>query len=287
MSIAVIGTSIIDQMIEASSMIPGACNKSQIKTTFGGSMRNIAENLSYLGESVLFATNLSSDILGTALKSHLEQLDVTVIANIVNLPSPFFTSIYHDHETFRFASVNDAFHITNTSQIPADQLSCAAYGITEISSYPLLSYLLTHTPATSWLLSANFLDDLNFQTLYSSLFGIVMNEEEASYLSPNMTYLQLAHSLLEQGMKRIIVTLSDQGVYYLDEMEELHLPAIAVSKPHYTIGCGDALIAAYLHAIHHDTPARQALQQGLLAASIKLTQIEAVTSKIAQIKNNL
>ncbi len=287
MSIAVVGTSIVDQIIDTPGMIPEACNKCHIKTIFGGSMRNIAENLAHLGQQVSFVTTIGSDALGQALQWHMQQLGITMLTNTIDLPSPFFTSIYHKEDTFRFASVPDAFHITKESQIPVNQLTSANYGITEIASYPALSSLLFQTPHTSWLLSANFLDDLQFQPLYSALFGIVMNEEEAAYLGSGMSYKQLAHSLLEQGMKRIIVTRSDQGVYYLDETLELMMPAIETPQPHYTIGCGDAWIAGYMDAIHQQASTQEALTQGLRAASIKLSHMDVVTAEIAQIRKNI
>lgn len=285
MSIAVIGTSIIDQVIDTPSLTPEICNKCQIKTTFGGSMRNIAENLAHLRQQVLFATTLGSDAMAKALEQQLTSLGVSVLAHQVDLPSPFFTSIYYKNETFRFASVDPSFHITTTNQLPMAAFDQCAYGVTDIADSSLLSDLVLHTAQTKWMLSANYIDDLaSFQTLFPMLYGIVMNEEEAVSLANGLSYQQLAHQLLEQNLLRVIVTLADQGVYYLDQDQELHLPAFDVPKPHYTIGCGDAFISGYLTAIHSNMQPMDALTWGMHAAAIKLQHMEPVSAEIGRLQ---
>ena len=286
MSIAVIGTSIIDHVIKTNEPMfnPYGCNKSDIKTTFGGSLRNIAENLAYLNQEVLFSTIIGNDILGELLVDHLIGLGVIVTPTIINQRSPSFTSIYTNNQVFRFSSVSPEFHFQTYEQIKIQHTNTCQFGITDIDNPNLLTTLFKKHKNIKWFLCASFLDDIKtYSTCFQMLYGIFLNKEEATYLGQGKSNRELADYLLSLGISKVIITLDKDGVYYKDLENEITLPSKHTTEQGFTIGCGDAFIAAMCFAMHNDFPIHACLEIGLNAAAIKFKTADVVTKEIAQI----
>ena len=79
-----------------------------------------------------------------------------------------------------------------------------------------------------------------------------------------------AKYFLHQGVKRVFITLGEDGTYYNDGIQHKHLPANHIHVVNAT-GAGDAFIAALVYSHYHnlniDESARFAMAASALALS--------------------
>ena len=54
--------------------------------------------------------------------------------------------------------------------------------------------------------------------------------------------------LMEQGVKNVIISLGEEGAYFIDERHTLYSPGLTV-KAHSTVGAGDAMVAAFAYGM--------------------------------------
>jgi ribokinase len=67
-----------------------------------------------------------------------------------------------------------------------------------------------------------------------------------------------AKSLIQKGLKKIIITLGEKGLFYTDGKEEIFIEAIKV-KAIDTIGAGDAFNGGFAYALLQKKPIKEAL----------------------------
>jgi len=83
----------------------------------------------------------------------------------------------------------------------------------------------------------------------------------------NLSYLDnMADILLEKGLKRLIITLGDNGIYLCDSNKRRHLKAFKADVIN-TSGCGDAFISGYTSGFVRGTTGTISAVMGLAAAA--------------------
>ena len=83
-----IGGSNIDYIGDSrDKLIPGVSNIGTLAVSFGGVMRNVAENLAFLGNYCPFITAIGEDDLGIKMKKGLANLGMNVYCPKSNLPT--------------------------------------------------------------------------------------------------------------------------------------------------------------------------------------------------------
>lgn len=110
------------------------------------------------------------------------------------------------------------------------------------------------------------------------------NETEASILlgrAPGRLSLEQAREtarrLLELGPRSVVLKLGDQGCYYDDGRESLHVPAFSVPVVDAT-AAGDTFNAALAVALTEQQPLRAALRFANAAAALSVTRLGAQAS---------
>lgn len=114
----------------------------------------------------------------------------------------------------------------------------------------------------------------------------------SDYLIPNETELELitgiktdtlegikkaGYSLLEKGVKGLIITLGSKGSLYIDREKEIMTPAYKV-KAVDTTAAGDSFIGGFVMGISQGMEIRDAIELGTKVAAISVTRIGAQTS---------
>lgn len=109
------------------------------------------------------------------------------------------------------------------------------------------------------------------------------------YLTPNETELRLlvqaggsleekAAALIDGGVKRLIVTLGEKGVMYMDEGKHTtYYPARKVNAVD-TVGAGDCFNGFFCAAIADGKPVSEAIQKAIVASSISVSRSGAQSS---------
>lgn len=79
-----------------------------------------------------------------------------------------------------------------------------------------------------------------------------------------------AQSLLDKGLKNVIVTLGDKGALWMTRDSELHIPAIKVNAID-TSGAGDAFIGCFSHYYVHTGNIEEALKKAVMFSVFSVT----------------
>ena len=93
----------------------------------------------------------------------------------------------------------------------------------------------------------------------------ITNEKEAK---------QAAEKLIDLGIKKIIITLGDKGLFYSDGKEEIYLKATSV-KAIDTTGAGDAFNGGLAYGLSKKKPIKVCLELANKVAGLSTTKLGA------------
>ena len=125
-------------------------------------------------------------------------------------------------------------------------------------------------PAPASEISKEFYNNIDFftpnETEAEFYTGIkITNEKEAK---------QAADKLLNLGIKKVIITLGEKGLFYSDGKEETYLKASAV-KAIDTTGAGDAFNGGLAFGLSREKPIKECLELANKVAGISTTKLGA------------
>ena len=125
-------------------------------------------------------------------------------------------------------------------------------------------------PAPASEISKEFYNNIDFftpnETEAEFYTGIkITNEQEAK---------QAAEKLLNLGIKKVIITLGEKGLFYTDGKEEIYLKASSV-KAIDTTGAGDAFNGGLAFGLSKDKPINECLELANKVAGISTTKLGA------------
>ena len=125
-------------------------------------------------------------------------------------------------------------------------------------------------PAPASEISKEFYNNVDFftpnETEAEFYTGIkITNEQEAK---------QAAEKLLNLGIKKVIITLGEKGLFYTDGKEEIYLKASSV-KAIDTTGAGDAFNGGLAFGLSKDKPINECLELANKVAGISTTKLGA------------
>ena len=114
---------------------------------------------------------------------------------------------------------------------------------------------------------------------YSYIDYFTPNETEAEFytgikITNEKEAKQAANKLTNLGIKKIIITLGEKGLFYSDGQEEIHLKASSV-KAIDTTGAGDAFNGALAFSLSKGKPIKACLELANKAAGLSTTKLGA------------
>ena len=125
-------------------------------------------------------------------------------------------------------------------------------------------------PAPASEISKEFYNNIDFFT---------PNETEAEFytgikITNDQEAKQAAEKLLNLGIKKVIITLGEKGLFYSDGKEEISLKAYAV-KAIDTTGAGDAFNGGLAFGLSKEKPIKECLELANKVAGISTTKLGA------------
>ncbi len=125
-------------------------------------------------------------------------------------------------------------------------------------------------PAPASEISKEFFNNIDFFT---------PNETEAEFytgikITSEKEAKQAADKLLNLGIKKIIITLGEKGLFYFDGKDEIYLKASAV-KAIDTTGAGDAFNGGLAYGLSKEIPIKECLELANKVAGISTTKLGA------------
>jgi len=295
-SIVCIGTTNFDRKARSvGKLIAGTSNPVQYKESCGGVARNIAENLARLGLNSVLLSCVGNDKEGMAVleETRMAKVDVSLVTVLPDNRTGSYTAIL-DIDGEMYMSLND-LSICNqiTPKMIADRWShIAAAGHVFIDANltaETLAYVIARCKEENLSLYIDPVSVPDAAKLPESLHGIdtiFPNRVEASLLADNMKvssldeYRKAARRLQEKGVRNVVITLSEEGIYYLGEDgTEFLLPSM-VNQVVDVTGAGDAFASGYMFGIVKGEEPLNAAKLGMAASRLTMETDQSVSSLI-------
>ncbi len=274
----------------------GISNPSQMRTSFGGVARNVAENLARLGQPVSLLTAIGKDRLGQDVLTHAIQagVDTAAVYQTDRFPTGFYMAVADGKGKRLFAfddmraveEINESYLSYHEDLFQASGLVFLDANLPETALQ--MAFQLAqkyHLPVcadpTSSVLAPRLKPFLDQITL------VVPNQAEASLLaerefdpsSPEQA-LETARALVSRGAEIVFISLAEYGVCYATSTTHGHIPAIRTRVTDLT-GAGDALTAAVIFSLLNDIDIDDAARLGVAAASLTLRHPGSVVSDLS------
>ena len=114
---------------------------------------------------------------------------------------------------------------------------------------------------------------------YSNIDYFTPNETEAEFytgikITSEKEAKLAAHKLISFGIKKVIITLGEKGLFYADEKDEIYLKAISV-KAVDTTGAGDAFNGGLAFGLSKGKSIKECLELANKVAGISTTKLGA------------
>lgn len=294
--ILVIGGANVDLSGRSSAaFIAADSNPGEILQSAGGVARNIAENLSRLGRKVSLISIIGDDAKGRFLAQHSRAVGIDC-SHLITHPSGS-TSCYLSLQNEQGQLIGAIADMDLIDQLTPALLQSKLAALKSAAVLVVEANLPAATLA--WLaqqkLPAQLVADAVSATkaprlapLLPALDLLKLNRAEALALlnkSANTACSdrELIDSLLELGVRTILLSMGEQGVLWASEAQIYRRAAPKVSLVGDN-GAGDALLAGYLHSARLSTAIKHRLGFALGCAAVTLECAEAVAPRLNEAK---
>ncbi len=267
-------------------------NPGEIKISYGGVGRNIAENAARIGERVAILSVIGKDELGSGAKQHLESLgvDVSMVREIAGRNSAIYLSILGPDRDMRLGLCDMEIigkltpeDIKAASSTFADAKVVALDGNLEEEMLREATEILSDKMLFYDPVSAN--KACRGKEHIGRFHSIKPNLIEAEVLSgrkiTNDEELKgAAQYFLDKGVKNVYITLNSGGVYFKNKEKEGFLRPPENMKIESATGAGDAFSATILYGMVRGLAIDEIAALGMAAAQIAMESEKAVNEKI-------
>ncbi len=287
--ILVIGSSNIDIITRISHFPkPGETILGDVITSFGGKGANQAIASKRFGGSVIFLTKLGNDHYGRSYLNYLVKeglprkwifrddkistgmafIEVTNQGENRIIVSPGANGSLSRKDLKEFLPFWKGIGVFITQlEIPFETVRMAVEIAKQRGSITLLN------PSPPLLLSRDIFPLVDF---------LIPNEEEAQTLSEiplknERDIPKIGKKLLNMGVKNVIITLGEKGLFFKNHEEEIWLEAFRV-KTIDTTGAGDAFIGAFAFALSENKTIRESLIFANASGALAVTKLGAQSS---------
>ena len=268
----------------------------QIRSSFGGVARNVAENLARLGHAVNLISAVGEDEIGDQLLKNTSEAGVNVDAVLRTSQYPTGTYLAVINQAGVLQLALDDIHTTSvlTPEYIREQealfqeasmlfidVNLSKDVLRTIMSLARKHHLPVCADPTSSTLASKLKPYLN------RLYLITPNSAEAAiYCDPDRKIttrrqaLETAQHLVNQGVEIALLTLAEQGLCYATSETRGYIPAIRTDIIDPT-GAVDAISATVIFALLNDIPLDDAVRLGVSAASLTLRYRGAVVPDLS------
>lgn len=237
-------------------LIPGDSNPGVIKMSYGGVGRNIAHNLALLGVSVELITAIGDDTLGKEMLKKCESIGMDTSLSLIVPDASTSTYLFINDENgemdLALSHVDIVKHITpEYVESLSDVINSAAIVIADcnLTQETLLRLMdICTVPLYIDTVSVSHADKIKGHL--AGIDTLKPNLLEAEYLTDMIIEneydcLEAAHALIEQGIRRVFISLGPNGMIAADKDHTLKADRYP-AEVKCTTGAGDSAMAAII-----------------------------------------
>lgn len=258
-------------------------NPAHVTESVGGVARNIAENLSRLGNEVKLLTTIGQDHDGAFIEqASANYIDFSLVEKLPQSATGSYTAVLNQDGDLVIAMANMAIYdlllpsliekheatIKNANCIVVD-LNCPQQTVIYLQQLCKEHRIpLVIVPVSSPKM-AHLADNLQGVTYF------ICNRDEAeSYLNMRLhemsDYEQAVEQLLKRGAAHVVLTLGELGVLAGHDGLVTHYAAHPVEQIVDVTGAGDAFVSGLIHGVLNKEPFAEAIELGLVNAAYTL-----------------
>lgn len=289
--IACIGGANLDRKARGKQQVRlQSSNPVTIMESCGGVARNIAENLGRLGCNTSLITSIGEDKEGEWLLQETKKHGVH-ISQVWRLPTQrtgTYTALLNIDGEMVVSLANMDIYDALTPEMFAEKWShiAAAHVVFIDTNIPAdcLAYIIERCREENILLFVDPVSSIKAKKLPQQLDGveaILPNREEAELMAGmKITTIEecaeACRKIRERGVKHVIVTLGEEGIYYQSDEVEEHMAPYPTEVVDVT-GAGDAFASGLLYGIVNGESFQRACRLGLAASALTLQTEQSVS----------
>jgi pseudouridine kinase len=295
--ILLIGATLLDiKGKPAAGLEPGTSNPAAIRSTRGGTARNVAENLARLGATVTLLSVVGDDLTGQRLLEQTAKagVDLNHVEILPEKNTGAYIALLEQDGTLSVAldDVRIMAHITpkylrqrrelfdGVDMVMMDGSLTPAAMKTIAQLAAEYDVPLCADPSSARLA-------YKLRPYLSQLHLVVPNEVEALELcqvdldrhDPDTSFT-LARQLVQAGVQHAVITLADFGLTYATPDETGTIPA-RYSEMVDSTGTGDAITAAIIFGMVNELSTIEAMRLGAAAAGLTLQIHDTVVPELS------
>ena len=268
-------------------------NPGKVKMALGGVGRNIAENLVHLGISTKLISAVGEDLHGRRILDHAGKIGLDMKHSLVlsQLPTSTYLAILDETGDMKAGiSQMDILEeitidfIQNKRQVIEGAKLCIID--TNIPA-TVIHYVLDNFKNTEFFLdTVSSTKALKIKDKIGAFHTIKPNKIEAELLSgieikDEKDMLKAAEYFLQQGVKRVFLTLGSEGVFYHDGKMHQFIRSPQVKVVNAT-GAGDAFLAALAYSRFHNYEIDESARFSMAASILALSYDETINPNISE-----
>ena len=291
--VTVIGGSNIDiQGVPGNSLVMFDSNPGKVDISLGGVGRNIADNMCRLGVNTKLISAVGNDLYGNQMlsecKSHGIDVDDCYISNEV--ATSIYISILNDCNDMQLAISHmdilnkiDTSYISSKHQCLNDSLAIV---IDTNLSKEVIDYITsTYSNIPIFVDTVSTAKCMKIKDIIGRFDTIKLNKYEAEALSDlkinSVDDLDLCSKrLLEQGVKKVFITLGNDGVFCATKDKNLKVDGIKIDIINAT-GAGDAFTSALVYSHLNDFDIEYATKFSVAASLIALSHENTINPNMS------
>ena len=267
-------------------LVAGDSNPGVIRSSLGGVGRNIAHNLALLGADVKLVTALGDDDGARRVRESCSALGIGLHALTVPdaATSSYLFLCAPDGDMAMAVSDMEIYTRLTPERLEAvlPVLNAAALVVLDANlPAPSLDYLAAEVAAPLFADPVSAAKAPRLSGALPRLHTLKPNRIEAAALSgvpitDEDSLLRAADALLAAGLRRVFITLGQDGVLAVEGTARLRLPNPPLSRRVNASGCGDAFTAALAFAALRGDGLAESARLGLAAAAVAMESAETV-----------
>ena len=270
---------------------PADSNPGKVGISYGGVGRNIVENIARLGGNVGMVSLTGDDAMGIDAKKHLANLgvDVQYIEQVPGESTGMYLSILNDKNDMELAICNMDIFKKMTPGFLEERLpylsQAQIVGVDCNLDAEALDYITRTLDVPLFLEPVSASKAERVKDMIGRFHTIKPNLIEAEMLSgikidSDEALREAGQWFVDQGVKRVFISLSERGAYYKDEFGEGIVSPNLVDLVSAT-GAGDAFSAAILYGHVNGMSARGITEMGMACSSIAVQTKTAVNPEMS------
>jgi len=233
-------------------------NPGKTTISLGGVGRNIGENLTRLGINTKLITAIGKDIYGRLIIEESKKIGLNIEESLIldNENTSTYLALLDENGDMELAlSSMDIMEKMNIAFIEEKRevIENSPFSIVDTNiPTEVLEYMVKNLNVDFFLDTVSTTKAMKVKNILGYFHTIKPNKLEAEILSGikiinSMDLKKSAEYFVKQGVKRVFITLGENGVYYFDGAVEKYIKAPNIEIINAT-GAGDAFMAAIAYA---------------------------------------